>query len=135
MELLFALIVVPIGLAVFYLFRGGMDEAWIKDFLAEKGYGLLSKTLDLYQSSSPWERNDRIYAIRYEDSSANVHKAHVHVSFLGKVYWTGGGDVRSEPETASVSHADAEVSKLLNENRELKAELDRLQREGVEGNG
>ena len=100
-----------------------MDGERIERYVSEHGGRLLSREWTPFGPGWFGEKDSRLYAITFVDQAGNTHEATCKTSMLSGVYLTEDRIVGSAPGRARDSSAD-----LAEENRRLKAELERLRR-------
>ncbi len=125
MEFMFLLI--PLAIIVAILFRfaaGGMDNDRVRQYVEQRGGKLISAEWAPFGPGWFGEKNDRIYQVRYTDMDGNEHEAFAKTSMWTGVYLTEDRIVRYGKPRVEVE----DVESLEDENRRLRAELDRLKR-------
>ncbi len=105
------------------LWAGSMDGERIERYVSERGGRLLSREWTPFGPGWFGEKDSRLYAITFVDREGNTHEATCKTSMLSGVYLTEDRIVGSGPGRERDSSAD-----LAEENRRLKAELERLRR-------
>lgn len=115
-----------IGLVVVVrLAAGGMDGDRIAGYLRSRGCVLRRKVWTPFGRGWFGDKNDRIYAIEYDDQDGNRRRATAKTSMFAGVYLTDDELVRA---AAPSGEPPATVAGLRAENEALRAEVERLRR-------
>jgi hypothetical protein len=136
--------VIGVGL-MFRLLAGNMDHQRIRDYIQSHGGRVLSCAWSPFGRGWFGEKSDRIYEVSYLDKDGNQHQATCKTSMWTGVYWTEDRIVlyasrQPEAELEEQEHfratgnpwdrlADRSPEELEEENRRLRAELERLKKE------
>ena len=131
MEVVF--ILVPIAVIVAVVIRlaaGGLDQDRVSTYIEAQGGEMIDANWAPFGPGWFGEKNDRIYQVRYLDHDGNEHEAFAKTSMWTGVYLTEDRIVRYAK--APVDQED--VESLEEENRRLRAELERLKRQQDSGN-
>ncbi len=124
----YAFIAIPLAIAFAILVRvaaGAFDNDRIRRYVAARGGRVLHCRWTPFGPGWFGEKSDRIYRVRYADRAGHVHDAHCKTSFWTGVYFTEDRIVRPAHGTEPVAHT---VEALEEENRLLRAEIERLKR-------
>lgn len=119
-------ILVPLVILIAIVFRlaaGSMDHDRVRQYVESRGGTVIEANWAPFGPGWFGEKSDRIYAVRYLDQDGNEHEAHCKTSMWTGVYFT---------EDRIVKYAerdDREEPSLEEENRRLRAEVERLKRE------
>lgn len=119
--ILFAL-VIAIGLGV-RLIAGAFDHDRIRRYIASRGGRVMHSRWAPFGPGWFGEKSDRIYSVRYADREGHLHDAHCKTSLWTGVYFTADHIVKY---SANAAPAIATMESLADENRRLRAELERL---------
>jgi hypothetical protein len=121
-------VVVILAIAI-RLAAGLFDHSRIADYIQSRGGKVLS--CHWWPFGPGWfgEKRDRIYEVTYLDAQGNQHRAACKTSLMSGVYFTedtivGGNQRRIDPP-----QVDRTIMELAEENRQLRAEVERLKRE------
>ena len=121
-----AIFIVVIGAVVLLrLAAGQMDGGRIDEYIRSEGGHILERHWTPFGRGWFGDRDMRIYEVRYVDREGNVHDATCKTSMWGGVYFTEdtvSGGVRGAGK-------DSAAQTLLEENRRLREELERLKYE------
>ena len=103
---------------------GGLDHDRVRKYVEQRGGKLIPAAWSPFGPGWFGEKNDRIYQVRYLDHDGNEHEAYAKTSMWTGVYLTEDrilryGSTPVEPE---------QIESLEEENRRLRAELDRMKR-------
>jgi hypothetical protein len=109
------------------LLAGGMDGDRIAGYLRSRGCVLRSKVWTPFGRGWFGDKKDRIYAIEYDDPDGNRRRATAKTSLFAGVYLTDDELVRSAQPS---SDPPTTVAELRAENEALRAEVERLRRQG-----
>jgi hypothetical protein len=117
---------IPVAFVVFALvsrlIAGALDHDRVRSYVVSRGGKIIETQWSPFGPGWFGEKSDRIYSVRYLDRDGNEHRAHCKTSMWTGVYFTQDEIVR---------HADCSPNKqesLEEENRRLRAELERLKR-------
>ncbi len=125
MEVVFiALLVIALAVA-FRLIAGAVDGTRIDDYVASRGGRTVEKHWHPFGRGWFGEQDSRIYAVRYRDADGSLHDATCKTSLFSGVYFTEDRII-ARPGNAA---GDREKRSLVEENKRLKAELERLRRQ------
>src|SRR2546425_905619 len=121
MEVFFLVVPLFIVLAIaIRLVAGGFDHNRVSQYVESQGGKVISANWSPFGPGWFGDKHNRIYEVRYVDRDGNEHHAYCKTSMLTGVYFT---------EDRIVAHARGgkpQPSSLEEENRRLRAELDRL---------
>jgi len=120
MEILLVVFAVLAVALVFRLLAGQLDDGRVRRHIEEQGGHLIEKRWNPFGKGWLGEKNARIYEVRYRDRDGNIRRATCKTSALAGVYFT---------EDRVVSGSQAERDPLVEENRRLRREIERLKRE------
>jgi hypothetical protein len=104
---------------------GGMDGTRVRNYIEARGGRLLSSNWAPFGRGWFGEKSDRIYAVRYVDRDGNEHEASCKTSLFTGVYFTEDQIVRYAAPRQNTQN-DSHLSQLEQENRRLRAELERV---------
>ena len=113
--------VIVIGVLI-RLMAGGADHERIRAYVAERGGTVDSINWAPFGRGWFGEKSDRIYIVRYTDSSGDEHEASCKTSLFSGVYFTEDHIVSASRRTRDKDDPDA----LRAENERLRDELRRL---------
>ena len=127
MEIAFLVIPIVVVIAVvFRLIAGGIDRDRIREYVESRGGRVLEVRWAPFGPGWFGEKSDRIYSVRYLDSSGNEHDAHCKTSMWTGVYLTQDGMVHNAAPPVA---RHAPLSELEAENQRLREELEQLRRQ------
>jgi hypothetical protein len=114
-------IFIGVGVVVLFIVVLGrlMDDGRVRRHIEKEGGVLLEKHWNPFGKGWFGEQNARIYDVRYRDRDGNTHKATCKTSALAGVYFT---------DDHIVDQAHNSRDALLEENRRLRLEIERLKR-------
>ncbi len=115
-------IVIVIAIAI-RLAAGGMDRDRIQEYIASLGGQVLETKWSPLGPGWFASQHHRIYTVRYLDRRGNEHRAYCKTGWLTGVYFTGDKIIRP------AKGAEDKTSLLEEENRRLREELERLERD------
>jgi len=118
-------IFIGFGVVVIFFVALGrlMDDGRVRRHIEKEGGVLLEKRWNPFGKGWFGEQNARIYELRYRDRDGNTHKATCKTSALAGVYFT---------DDQIVGQAHSSRDALLEENRRLRLEIERLKKERSE---
>jgi hypothetical protein len=105
------------------LVAGAFDHDRVRQYVEARGGRVIEVRWSPFGPGWFAEKSDRIYAVRYRDESGDEHHAYCKTGM-----WTGVYLTRDEI-TRRADRADKPQESLEEENRRLRAELDRLRGE------
>ena len=126
-------VLIPLAIIVAIVIRfaaGNLDQDRVRQYVEERGGKLISADWAPFGPGWFGEKNDRIYQVRYLDHDGNEHEAYAKTSMWTGVYLTEDRIVRY----AKTPVDQEDVESLEEENRRLRAELERLKRQQNSGN-
>lgn len=124
-------IILVIGLALgFRLIAGSMDGDRVERYVRERGGRLLEKTWAPFGKGWFGEKDSRIYEVTYLDRDGNTHRATCKTSMFSGVYFTEDTIITYAARSEGAGRP-AVTEDLAEENRRLRAEIERLRRGGV----
>jgi hypothetical protein len=102
---------------------GSLDGARVRDYIESRGGEILEAQWSPFGPGWFGNKTDRMYEVHYLDREGNEHRAHCKTSMWTGIYFTEDDIVRQvEPAT------DRKREGIAEENRRLRAELERLKR-------
>jgi len=126
--------IVFIGIAIAVrLFAGSFDGDRVENYVRERGGRLLEKKWAPFGKGWFGEKDSRIYEISYVDRDGNTHRATCKTSLFSGVYFTEDmivayGARRESPGARGAADRIDPADDLAEENRRLRAEIERLRR-------
>jgi hypothetical protein len=128
-------LIIPLVLGVAILFRvlaGSMDKSRIRDYIESRGGQVIDVIWTPFGPGWFGEKSDRIYEVQYIDGDGNEHRAACKTSL-----WTGVYFTQDDIVACAERPGERVVESLEDENRRLRAEVERLRRghrtEGQDG--
>ncbi|HZL89136.1 MAG TPA: hypothetical protein VFB96_12225 [Pirellulaceae bacterium] len=121
-------VVVILAIAI-RLAAGLFDHSRIADYIQSRGGKVLS--CHWWPFGPGWfgEKRDRIYEVTYLDAQGNQHRAACKTSLMSGVYFTEDTIVSGNQRRIDPPQVDRTIMELAEENRRLRAEVERLKRE------
>lgn len=124
---LIIILFIGVGLMI-RLFAGSMDGDRVEVYVRERGGRLLEKNWAPFGKGWFGEKDSRIYEITYLDRDGNTHRATCKTSMFSGVYFTEDNIVAYAARPESPARSEASAEDLAEENRRLRAELERIKR-------
>jgi len=120
------LVIVLVGLAVaLRLLAGAFDRHRIHVYVGARGGRVLSIRWNPFGRGWFGEKDSRIYEVRFRDLDGTVHRTTCKTGLFSGVYFTEDAILRRPAR----SDPDAGGTPLLEENRRLRWEIERLKRQ------
>lgn len=126
-------VLIPLAIVVAITIRfaaGGLDHGRVRQYVEERGGKFISAAWAPFGPGWFGEKSDRIYQVRYFDHAGNEHEAYAKTSMWTGVYLTEDRIVEYAKPPLGVEDEES----LEEENRRLRAELERLKRQDRDKN-
>jgi hypothetical protein len=114
------------GVLMMRLMAGQRDRDRIEKYLRDRGCEPLEVRWFPLARAALGERNDRVYQVRYRDTTGLEREATCKTSLMGGVFLSE--DVQPQPVSRARRLPNYELEALRKENQLLKEEIERLQR-------